>query len=117
MSDALRMEVSGFGVDVVLVEPGGVQTGWWETAAEHLRQSARGGAYETIAEKTASGMLKLCQNKCMTNPKVIAKVMVKAFRKNHPKTRYAVGFGAKPLLFAHWILPAKWYDTLARNAL
>lgn len=117
LSDALRMEVSDFGVDVVLMEPGGVKTGWWKIAAEHLRRTAKNGAYESSAEKIADGMLKLHKNKLMTDPKVIAKKMVKVVNKNRPKARYLIGFGAKPLLFVHSVLPDRWYDWLAKHAM
>ena len=58
-SDALRMEVADFGIDVSLVEPGGIKTDWGIIAADKLANSAKGGAYEKEASKTAEGMKKL----------------------------------------------------------
>ena len=58
-SDALRMEVSDFGIDVSLIEPGGIKTDWGIIAANKLANSAKGGAYEKEAMKTAKGMKKL----------------------------------------------------------
>ncbi|MBQ0057665.1 MAG: hypothetical protein KBT20_08415 [Bacteroidales bacterium] len=36
MSDATRMEVKRYGIDVVIVEPGGVYSDWGRTAAKHV---------------------------------------------------------------------------------
>ena len=59
LSDALRMEVAGFGIDVVLIEPGAIRTDWGTIAADHLEDSARGGAYEEAARRTAASMRRL----------------------------------------------------------
>ena len=58
-SDALRMEVADFGIDVSLIEPGGIKTEWGIIAADKLENSAKGGAYEKEAYKTAEGMKKM----------------------------------------------------------
>ena len=40
-SDALRMEMKPFGVDVVMIEPGGIKTNWGIIAADHLAESSQ----------------------------------------------------------------------------
>lgn len=57
-SDCLRMELAPFGIDVVVVEPGGIKTDWGIIAAEHLKDSAKGGTYEKYANEAADGMIK-----------------------------------------------------------
>ena len=52
-SDALRMEVADFGIDVSLIEPGGIKTDWGIIAADKLANSAKGGAYEKEASKNS----------------------------------------------------------------
>lgn len=116
-SDALRMEVSDFGINVVLIEPGGAKTNWWETATQTMKNRSKGGAYEKAAEKAAAGMMKLYRNRLMSKPAVIAKAIVSAVHAKNPKTRYVVGFGGKPLLFLHFILPAKCYDWIVKHAM
>lgn len=115
-SDALRMEVKQFGIDVVLIEPGGIQTEWGFIAADHLEESAKGGVYATIAKKTAQGMRKQYSGNMMSNPKIVSKAIAKAVHKKRPKTRYLVGFGAKPLVFLHTILPDRVFDFLMMHA-
>lgn len=45
------MEVAEFGIDVSVIEPGGIKTDWGFIAADKLVDSAKGGAYEATALK------------------------------------------------------------------
>ena len=114
-SDALRMEVSDFGIDVSLIEPGGIKTDWGIIAADKLENSAKGGAYEKEAMKTAKGMKKQYSGNLLSNPIVITKAISKAVNSNRPKARYLIGFMAKPLVFLHTILPAKVFDKIMKK--
>jgi hypothetical protein len=49
------------------------------------------------------------------SPEVIAKAVVKAATARRPKTRYAVGSGAKLLIFLRRWLPDRTYDALIRR--
>ncbi|ANZ64975.1 short-chain dehydrogenase/reductase [Secundilactobacillus paracollinoides] len=115
-SDALRMEVSNFGIDVSIIEPGGIKTDWGFIAADHLAESAKGGAYEQYAEKTAAGMRKQYGSNLMSNPKIIANTMSKAVNASRPRTRYLIGMGAKPLVFLHTVLPTRMFDWMMMRA-
>ena len=44
LSDALRMELRPFGIDVVVIEPGCIRTAWWAIAADHLEATAESSA-------------------------------------------------------------------------
>ena len=114
-SDALRMEVADFGIDVSLSEPGGIKTEWGIIAADKLANSAKGGAYEKEAMKTAKGMKKQYSGNLLSNPIVITKAISKAINSNRPKARYLIGFMAKPLVFLHTILPAKVFDKIMKK--
>ena len=103
-------------IDVVLIEPGGIKTDWGKIAADHLEESAKGGAYEAVATKAAEGMRKQYSGNMMSDPKVIVRAISKAVNSRRPRTRYLVGFGAKPLVFAHTILPTKWFDFIMMHA-
>ena len=114
-SDALRMEVSDFGIDVSLIEPGGIKTDWGIIASDKLANSAKGGAYEKEAMKTAKGMKKQYSGNLLSNPIVITKAISKAVNSNRPKARYLIGFMAKPLVFLHTILPTKVFDKIMKK--
>jgi hypothetical protein len=49
-------------------------------------------------------------------PHVIAKAIGKAVTARKPRTRYALGFGAKPMLFLRRWLPDRAFDALIRRA-
>lgn len=111
-SDALRMEVASFGIQVVLIEPGLIKTDWGFIAAEHLKDSAQNGAYEKDANQAAEHLKAIYSGQLLSQPVIISKTISKAVSKKKPKPRYLVGFGAKPLVFLHTILPARCFDFL-----
>lgn len=115
-SDALRMEVKEFGIDVSIIEPGGIKTDWGFIAAEHLANSSKGRAYEQAAQKAASGMKKQYSGNMMSNPSIISKTILKAVNSKRPKSRYLIGFGAKPLVFLHSVLPTRWFDWIMMHS-
>ncbi|WP_346349928.1 oxidoreductase [Lactococcus petauri] len=115
-SDALRMEVKEFGIDVSIIEPGGVKTPWGFIAADYLSSSAKGGAYEVAALKAAEGMKKQYSGNMMSNPLVISKAISKAVNSKKPRTHYLIGFGAKPIVFMHTILPTRVFDWIMMRA-
>ena len=115
LSDALRMELASFGINVVLIEPGGIKTDWGHIAADHLAESSQGGAYEKAARKTAEGMHKQYSSNMLSSPKVVVRAISRAFNAHKPKPRYVVGFMAKPLIFLHAVLPTRTFDWMMKK--
>lgn len=111
-SDALRMEVKPFGIDVIIIEPGGIKTDWGLIAADHLRDSAKSGAYEQMATRMSKGLRKLYLSNIPTDPKIISRKIARAAVCRRPKTRYLTGRGAKFIVFLHAILPTQWWDAI-----
>ena len=114
-SDCLRMELEPFGIDVVVVEPGGIKTDWGIIAANHLKETASGGAYEQYANKAADGMIKNYSGNMLAKPELIAKTIKKAVTKKRPHTRYLVGFMAKPMVLTQKIFGDRVYDNIIRK--
>lgn len=114
-SDCLRIELAPFGIDVVVVEPGGIKTDWGIIAANHLKESTKGGAYEQYANKAADGMIKSYSGNMLTKPELIAKTVKKAVTKKRPRTRYLVGFMAKPMVITQKIFGDRVYDWVIKN--
>ena len=114
-SDALRMEVKPFGVDVVMIEPGGIKTEWGIIAARHLADNSKGTAYEGAALREAETLDKVYHMNLLSKPKVVAKAICRAVNSRHPKARYRVGFAANTIVFSHALLPARWWDALMRG--
>ncbi|BDR52932.1 short-chain dehydrogenase/reductase [Bombiscardovia nodaiensis] len=115
-SDALRMETKAFGIDVVLIEPGAIATNWGRIAADHLEQASSQGPYRQTAQEAAAGLRKLYSSHCLTKPETIARAMVRAATSSHPRPRYLLGFGAKPLVALHALLPTRAFDYLMVHA-
>ena len=114
-SDALRMETSDFGIQVSIIEPGGIKTDWGMIAADKLEESARGGAYESIARKTAANMRRHYSSESLSDPAIISKAITHAIEAKKPKTRYLIGFMAKPAVLMHTVLPARAFDKIIRR--
>lgn len=116
LSDCLRMEVAPFGVDVVVIEPGGIATEWGGIAADHLDKTGGSGAYATQSAAVARSLRSEGDANRNSPPSVIADAIAKAVTARRPKTRYAVGFGAKPLIAARRLLTDRQYDALIARA-
>ncbi|TFH54120.1 oxidoreductase [Actinomyces viscosus] len=112
LSDALRMELRPFGIDVVVVEPGGIRTEWASIAADHLEATAEGSAYAEQIKAVAGAMRSESNQRRYSPPEVIARTVGKIVTARHPRTRYAVGFMAKPLIAARRVLPDRAFDHL-----
>ena len=114
LSDALRMEVKPFGIDVSLIEPGGIRTDWGLIAADHLAESSKGTPYEAEGLREAETMHKAYSSRLLSKPSVVTRAISKAVNSRRPRARYRIGFGAGTLVFFHALLPAKWWDALFR---
>ncbi len=84
-SDALRMETSDFGIQVSIIEPGGIKTDWGMIAADKLEESAKGGAYESIARKTAENMRRHYSSESLSDPAIISKAITHAIEAKSPR--------------------------------
>ncbi|MFB7755689.1 oxidoreductase [Streptomyces sp. NPDC056121] len=116
LSDCLRLEAKPFGIDVVVIEPGGIATEWGAIAADKLEKSSADGAYTAQATAVASSLRSEANAKRNSPPAVIADAIAKAVTARRPKTRYATGFGARPLIALRRILPDRAFDTVISRA-
>ena len=112
LSDCLRMETKPFGIDVVVIEPGAIDTEWGDIAADALRAVSGSGPYAKQAQAMAKTLGSEVNSRRASPPSVIADAIAKAATARRPRTRYAVGFGAKPLIAMRKILPDRGFDTL-----
>jgi len=114
-SDCLRLETADFGIDVIVIEPGGIATPWGVIAAENLRKTSGSGAYADAANKAADSTARMYQSDRLSKPELIAKTIRKAVAARRPRTRYAVGMGAKPSSFMRKILSDRAFDAIIRR--
>ncbi|MFG1820282.1 oxidoreductase [Kribbella sp. NPDC049174] len=116
LSDCLRLEVKPFGIDVVVIEPGGIRTEWGGIAADNLRKVSAAGPYANQAEAMAKSMDSEMADRRSSPPTVIADAIAKAVTARRPRTRYLVGFAAKPLVTLRRLLPDRAFDYTIKRA-
>jgi NAD(P)-dependent dehydrogenase (short-subunit alcohol dehydrogenase family) len=111
LSDALRQEVAPFGIRVVVVEPGAIATEWGGQAATSAAEASGEGAYGSrvrrIAATVSGGGLSR-----PSDPDVVARVVERAVKARRPRTRYAVGYMARPFIVARQLLPDRAFDAM-----
>jgi NAD(P)-dependent dehydrogenase (short-subunit alcohol dehydrogenase family) len=114
LSDALRIEVAGAGVRVVLVEPGGFKTAIWEDLDEDVAH--RAGSPFADAYRRSQILMKLGEP-VMGDPSRVARVIARAMGARRPRPRYLVGPDAQMLAMVNRVTPTAVKDTVTRIAL
>ena len=114
LSDALRVETAAFGVRVILVEPGGFDTGIWDQWQAETEGRDR-SPYTTAYERLKSGIN--LSRPLMGHPDGVARVVVKALQARRPHVRYLVGYDAQAIALYNTLVPSEVQDRLARLTL
>ncbi len=112
LSDCMRLELKRFGVDVVLIEPGGIKTDWGIIAAKNLKKASKGTVYEKHAFSAANGMHSMYSSNRLSDPKIVADAILKGATAKKPKTRYLIGYAAKPGVFMRRLLSDRMFDRI-----
>lgn len=106
-SDALRNEVSQFGIDVVIIEPGGIESEWGGIASTAAAQISGDGPYANMVAKFAKS-----QGVKAPAASVVSDMVMRALKAHRPAARYSGGLGARPLLFLKSFLTDRMFDRL-----
>jgi NAD(P)-dependent dehydrogenase (short-subunit alcohol dehydrogenase family) len=118
ISDALRFEVRGFGVEVVVIEPGLIRTGFADTAVDSMGEDApKGGGHGPysrfdagVARATRQSYEKGPLARLGGGPEVVAETIERAISAERPRARYTVTPSAKLLISARRLLPDRAWD-------
>jgi NAD(P)-dependent dehydrogenase (short-subunit alcohol dehydrogenase family) len=97
-SDCLRLELAPFGIHVVIVEPGLIDTGFGHGVAEGLLERSGRGAYARLTQGVAKSIRNAYTPGRGTDPNVIARIVSKAVHARKPATRYVAGAYARPMM-------------------
>jgi NADP-dependent 3-hydroxy acid dehydrogenase YdfG len=118
ISDALRFEVRGFGVDVVLIEPGLIVTNFGDVAAGSVDSAAQAdGPYADFNRHVAKTTAEVYNGplaKLGGSPAVVADTIAKALKARRPKARYAVTPSAHLLIGQRRFTPDRVWDLMMR---
>ena len=116
VSDALRFEVRGFGVEVIIIEPGLIVTNFGETAASSV--GSPGGPYaefnRAVAERT-EGVYRGPLAKLGGGPDTVANTIASALNAEHPKPRYPVTASARLMMGQRRLTPDRLWDLAMRT--
>jgi NAD(P)-dependent dehydrogenase (short-subunit alcohol dehydrogenase family) len=132
ISDALRFEVKGFGIDVILIEPGLIRTSFGTTAAGGVSEAGQGersgdeasgrgsGDYAQFNAHVAAATEGIYESggpiaRLGGPPEAVAKVIDKALAAKRPRARYTVTPSAKVLIANRAVLPDRAWDALMRQ--
>ena len=115
ISDALRWEVAGFGVDVAIIEPGLIRTEFGDTAAHGVGEAVPSdGPYAEFNAAVAKSTKEVYEDGPMAKlgggPETVAKAIEKAISRRRPKTRYKVTPSARISMATRRMLPDRGWD-------
>ena len=91
MTDALRAEVTDYGIDIAVVAPGPVNTGFEDRAEDALAGLEHSGAYETFYDLIADSHTVVEGGVGTVSPGEVAAAIVDAAVSPNPPARYPVG--------------------------
>jgi len=118
LSDALRFEVKGFGIDVVVIEPGPIKSQFGDTAINGIAGSAD-SPYAAFNAALARQIREAYETGPMAalagTPEAVAAVIEKAVSASRPRTRYKVTFAARFLMGLRRWLPDRAFDAFLRT--
>ena len=117
VSDALRVELAPFGIQVVLVEPGPIATRFGERARSGVAPLlSRPGPYRELYA-LAERAMDVDFQKGKLPAEAVARVIVDAIESERPRARYPVGPMARAFIALRRVLPDRWLDGQLRRAL
>lgn len=113
-SDCLRIELAPFGIDVVVLEPGGIKTDFGASMYKPMLERSKGGAYEEFTGRMVHAYEKYysADNKTLSHPSVIAEAVVRIIASESPRTRYAVGYMANTAIWMRRLLSDRMFERL-----
>ncbi|MFN2467356.1 MAG: oxidoreductase [Gaiellaceae bacterium] len=124
LSDALRFEVQGFGVDVVVIEPGLIKTGFADAAVGALGEATIDGAaapddpyaaFNRAVAKSTAGVYEGPLGKLGGEPETVAATIEKAITAKRPRTRYPVTPSAWLAMGQRRLLPDRAWDKVLES--
>ncbi len=115
LSDALRIEVARFGVQVSLLQPTGVRTAFAETQLRTMPDTGPESPYAVFKTNLDAGVRKLFQenSRAVVSPEQVARVVVRAATARRPRPRYKVGAVAHILPRMKVLMGDRNWDRLA----
>ena len=113
LSDALRFELRGFGIDVIVIQPGLIRTRFSERTVEEIA-GAGNGPYasfnQAVAEASTDAYVKGPMSRLAGPPEAVAEKIEAAISASRPRARYPVTPSARLLMTMHSVLPERAWE-------
>lgn len=114
-SDSLRREVSEFGIKVVVIEPGLIQTNWGVIAGNSISQYCENTAYQKTGSKVAKFLEEnYASKKSASKVSIITRLITRAAVARHPRIRYHAGKLSSLAVFAYGVFSDRLIDFILR---
>lgn len=115
LSDSLRGEVAQFGIEVTLVQPSYVATGWHEEALARLERASARGPYAAMTASMHRYFANPGLARQFSSPDDVAALIARAATTRRPRTRYRIGPGANLAVALARTLPDRTFDAMTRR--
>ena len=116
LSDAMRFEVQAFGVDVVVIEPGLIKTGFADAAVGAMEKGTESDGpyakFNRAVAKTTTAAYEGPLAKLGGGPDDVARVIEKVLARRRPKTRYPVTPSARLILAQRRLVSDRMWDRI-----
>ncbi|MFC3903450.1 Short-chain dehydrogenase [Acinetobacter marinus] len=103
-SDCLRLELKAFNIDVVVIEPGAINTEFAGVMVQPMLERSGQTAYANMAQSVANATNESVRKGELSEVQVVVDMLLKAVNDRQPKTRYVGGKYAKMMIFVR-----KWF--------
>nr|WP_277351797.1 oxidoreductase [Antrihabitans stalactiti] len=114
-SDCLRLELKPFGIDVIVIEPGIMQTEFGDVLVGPLLERSGEGAYADLATKVAEATTAMKDANGGSPASLIADVIAHSIAAKRPKTRYVAGRYAQPLIVMRKLFGDRVFDRVVMS--
>jgi len=111
LSDALRLELRAFGLEVVVIEPGLIRTPFPDLTATSMRQAQSCAVYGGMMRKVQRSWEAIYRG--ASSPEEVARTIEQALTQADPPDRYMCGHQWQSVL-ANRLLPTALWDRLIR---
>ncbi|HLB20611.1 MAG TPA: oxidoreductase, partial [Solirubrobacteraceae bacterium] len=120
ISDAMRFELRGFGIDVVLLEPGLITTDFGEAATASMADTTIAGddpyakfntTVGAVTKGAYDGPMKLLGG----GPDRVAKTIERAIKRRNPPARITITPSAKLTIAMRRLMPDRAWDAMMRQ--
>lgn len=119
LSDVLRFEVAGFGIHVIVIEPGLVRTRFGDAAVESMEGVPAEGPYARLDKAVATTTQAAATTGALAwlagSADDVARVIEKAISALHPRPRYRVTLAGHLLMTTRRVLGDRGWDAFLRT--